>query len=100
MSDQSAILLINATINKEQAAQVPEYLAIITPIFAKNGGQPIARFKVVEQLVGDGPEVATAVKFPSALAIQKILTSDEFKALEVLRNNVFAKLSLSIAIEM
>lgn len=97
MSDQKAILMINAKINKANMADVQTYLSEIMPIFGKNGGQPLARYKTVEDLAGsDSPEMVSIVSFPSTETIKSTIESSEFDALSELRNKAFTKLNLMI----
>jgi uncharacterized protein (DUF1330 family) len=97
MSDQKTVLMINANINKENMAEVQSYLGQIMPIFIKNGGQPVARYKTIQLLAGDeNPEMTAIVEFPDAAAIDAAINSEDFNALAELRARVFTKLNMMI----
>jgi uncharacterized protein (DUF1330 family) len=97
MSDQKALLMINAKVNKANAEEVQSYLGQIMPVFAKNGGKPLVRYKTVQDISGpDSPEMTTIVEFPSDRVINEMVNSDEFTALSELRNRVFSKLNMTI----
>ncbi|MFT4601346.1 MAG: hypothetical protein ACI857_001526 [Arenicella sp.] len=101
MSDTKSILVINAIINKANMAELPAYLGAIGPIFGKNGGSPLGKYKGAEQISGeDGPDIISVMQFPNAEAIKTAVNSDEFKALAELRARVFSKLNLTICEEM
>jgi uncharacterized protein (DUF1330 family) len=77
------------------------YLESIMPVFGKNGGKPIARYKAVEQLMGEqGPEMVALIEFPSRDTIKSMISSNDFKALDDLRQRAFKKLNLIICDEM
>ena len=97
MNDQKAIFVINAKVNKANMQDVQEYLRQIMPIFAKNGGNLIARYKTIQEISGnDSPEMISIVEFQSAEIINKMVDSDDFKALAELRANAFNKLDMMI----
>jgi uncharacterized protein (DUF1330 family) len=101
MNEEKAILVINAIINKENMSELPAYLGGIIPIFMKNEGTPIGRFKTTEQLAGDqGPDMVAIFQFPNAEVIKNLIESKDFKALGVIREKVFSKLNMSICMEM
>ncbi|MFT5822233.1 MAG: hypothetical protein ACI8ZM_003489 [Crocinitomix sp.] len=101
MSQENAILIINAIANKENMAEVQSYLSNIMPVFAKNGGKPIARYKTVENLSGEqSPEMVAIVEFPSADIIREMIQGDDFKSLSESRSKAFTKLNLIISSPM
>lgn len=101
MTDNKALLVINAIVNKENIAEMPTYLGSVMPIFAQNGGKPLGRYKGIEQLTGEqGPEMVALIEFPSAEVIRELVNGDEFKALDELRGRVFSKLNLTICNEL
>ena len=51
MVENKTFLVITAIINKQNIAEVPEYLGSVMQIFGQNGGKPIGRYKTVNALV-------------------------------------------------
>jgi len=101
MSEEKSFLLINATANKDNMADLKTYLGSIMPVFGKNGGKPIGRYRATDQLLGDnGPEMVALIEFPSSEAIKTMVESDDYKALGELRQKAFTKLNLTICGEM
>ncbi len=101
MNDQKAIFVINAKVNKANMQEVHEYLGQIMPLLMKNGGNPIARYKTIQGISGnDGPEMISIVEFQSAELINKMVASDDFKALAELRAKAFSKLDMMICTSM
>ncbi len=97
MNDQKAIFVINAKVNKANMQDVQKYLGQIMPILAKNGGNPIARYKTIQKISGnDNPELISIVEFQSAEIINKLVNSDDFKDLAELRAKAFSKLDMMI----
>ena len=97
MNEQNAVLIINAIINKENMSEVQTYLSSIAPVFDKNGGRPIARYKTLEQLAGEeSPEMIALFEFPSSVAIKEMIEGGDFKALADIRAKAFSKLNLMI----
>lgn len=95
MSENKAVLVINAIVNKENMAEVPGYLGQVMQIFGKNQGKPIGRYKTVEQLLGeDSPEMVAIIEFPSASVIHDMVNGDDFQSLSDLRARVFRKLNM------
>jgi uncharacterized protein (DUF1330 family) len=94
-------LAINAIINKENMSEVPSYLEQVMPIFGKNGGKPVGRFKTVNKLIGDeSPEMVALIEFPDAEVIEQMIEGDDFQALSDLRGRVFKKINMFICEEM
>lgn len=101
MKDSKTLLVINAIVNKENMAEVQSYLGKIMPVFGKNGGKPVARYKTVEQLAGEGsPEMIAIIEFPSADVIKQLLKGDDFTALAESRAKAFTKLNMMICSEI
>ena len=96
-NENKSVLLINATVNKENAAELQNYLNGVMQVFGKNGGKPIARFKTVESLMGDdSPEMTAILEFPNEQVIRDMVNGDDFMALSDIRARVFSKLNLLI----
>ncbi len=101
MNDQKAIFVINTKVNKVNMQEVQEYLGKIGPLLVKNGGNPLARYKTIQEISGnDGPEMISIVEFESAELINKMVDSDDFKALAELRAKAFNKLDMMICTSM
>ncbi|PCJ80050.1 MAG: hypothetical protein COA49_09855 [Bacteroidetes bacterium] len=101
MSEEKAILVINAIVNKENMAEVPVYLENIMPVFAKNGGKPVGRYKTVQQLEGiDSPEMIAIFEFESVDVINTMINGADFTNLSDLRARVFDKLNMVICTEL
>lgn len=97
MSDTSAYFVVTSIPNPGKMEQMQNYASQIMPILIKGGAEPVGRYGVIEQLKGDGgPKSIAIMKFPSAQAIKDALSSDEYKALEDLRNEAFSQVTLMI----
>lgn len=96
-NEKSSVLIINAIVNKENAAELPGYLDGVMQVFGKNGGKPVARFKTVENLLGDEtPEMTAIIEFSNAEVIREIVNGEDFMALSELRARVFSKLNMLV----
>ena len=101
MNEDKAFLIINAIADKENTEAMQAYVGKIGPVFEKNGGKFIAKYKVTEQLAGEqGPEVMAIAEFPNNEAIKEMVNSEDFKALAELRAKAYSKLNLMISSEM
>ena len=101
MPNTKTFLVINAIVNKENMADVKTYLESIMPVFAKNGGKLIVRYKTVEQLKGeDSPEMIGIMEFPNGDTIKQMINREDLLTLTDLRSKAFAKLNTMICDEM
>jgi uncharacterized protein (DUF1330 family) len=90
MENQTTYLIINAVPNHHDLASFQSYLSQIVEIFKKFGGCNMQRFKVQEQIMGQGNIKAIAVfEFPSAEAIREMKNSEDFTNLNELRKKVY-----------
>jgi uncharacterized protein (DUF1330 family) len=97
MSDSTAYLVVTSTTIPGKAEQMQRYASQVMPLMIKAGGEPVARYGVVEHVKGDGgPESIAVVKFPTAQAIKDVLASDELAALAVLRDEAFSRVDQMI----
>ena len=95
MSENKAVLAINAIVNKEYMAELPDYLANVMQVFGKNGGKPVARYKTVEPLIGEqSPEMLAVIEFPNADTIKNMINGEDFQALAEVRARIFTKLNM------
>lgn len=101
MTDSKTHLIINAIVNKENIEELQSYLGKIMPVFAKHGGKPLAKYKTIDQLIGESsPEMIAIIEFPSADVIKQLIKEDDFTALANSRAKAFTKLNLMICTEM
>jgi len=101
MTGIKAILVINAILNKENMTEVQSYLGKIAPVFGKNGGKPIGRYKTVQQMEGtDSPEIIALIEFPNAEVINEMINGEDFNSLAESRAKAFTKLNIMICNEM
>jgi len=97
MEDNKSFLVINAIVNKQNMAELQEYLGSVMQIFGKNGGKPVGRYKTIEQLSGeDSPEMMAIIEFAATGAIKDMVNGKEFMALSEMRSRVFNKLNMMI----
>ena len=95
--EKKSVLIINAIVNKERMAELSTYLGTVMQVFGKNGGKPVARFKTIENLLGDdSPEMTAIIEFPNDEVIKELMESEDFKALADVRARVFSKLNMLI----
>ena len=87
MSDTFVYLVVTSIPNPEKMEQLQKYSSQVMPLLIKGGGEPVARYNVIEQLGGEGgPKVVSITKFPSAQAIKDAFATNEFKALADIRD--------------
>ena len=97
MNDQNAILLVTAKVNKSKMEDVKSYLEQIGPLFAKHGGQPVARYKTIHEIAGEqSPEMISVSEFASVETINEMINSNDFTDLADLRSSAFVKLNMMI----
>ena len=71
MEENKTFLVITAIVNKQNIAEVPEYLGSVMQIFGQNGGKPVGRYKTVNALVGEeSPEMMAVIEFDNAKIIE------------------------------
>ena len=101
MEANKTFLVITAIVNKQNIAEVPEYLGSVMQIFGQNGGKPVGRYKTINSLVGDeSPEMVAMIEFPDAEAIKNMINGKDFMALSEVRERVFKKLNMIICVGM
>lgn len=97
MEESKTYLAITGTINKENMAEVPNYLGQVMQIFSANGGIPVGRYKTIEPLLEDeSPDMMAMIEFPGADVIKEMVAGEEFTSLADLRAKVFSKLNMTI----
>jgi len=101
MNENNPVLVINAIVNKENAAELQDYLARVMKIFGEYGGKPIGRYKTSEFILGEhSPEMIAMIEFPSANVIHELVAGADFQALGELRARVFSQLNMMICERM
>ena len=101
MSENKTFLVMNAIVNKENMAELQDYLSSAMLVFGKNGGKPVGRFKTAEQLLGkDAPEMTAIIEFPDADTVKGMVKGEAFMALSEVRERVFSKLNMMICVGM
>ena len=98
MEGNKTFLVITAIVNKQNIAEVPDYLGSVMQIFGQNGGNPVGRYKTVNSLVGEeSPEMMAVIEFDSPKTIEDMVKGDAFNALAEQRARVFSKLNMIIS---
>lgn len=101
MEDSKTFLVITAIVNKQNIAEVPEYLGGVMKIFGQNGGKPVGRYKTINSLIGeDSPEMMAIIEFDNPETIENMVKGEAFNALAELRARVFSKLNMIISQNM
>ena len=100
-AEQHSYLVINAIVNKENKAELPDYLDKTLQVFKANGGKPIGKYKAIQRLGGEeSPEMIAIIAFPDDQKIKEMMKSKDFKNLGELRSRVFDKLNLVLCSEL
>ncbi|MEP0131884.1 MAG: DUF1330 domain-containing protein [Eudoraea sp.] len=98
MEESKTFLVITAIVNKQNIAEVPEYLGSVMQIFGQNGGKPIGRYKTINALVGEeSPEMMAVIEFDNPKTIENMVTGEAFNSLAEQRARVFSKLNMIIS---
>jgi uncharacterized protein (DUF1330 family) len=98
MEENKTFLVITAIVNKQNIAEVPEYLGSVMQIFGQNGGKPVGRYKTVNALVGEeSPEMMAVIEFDNPKTIEDMVKGEAFNSLAEQRARVFSKLNMIIS---
>ena len=98
MSDQKAILVVTAKVNKENMGDLKTYLDQAGPLTATFGGRGVAKYKTIEVITGEeSPELISVTEFPNKEAITEMVQSKDFTDLAELRTRVFSKLNMIVS---
>ena len=101
MEANKTFLVITAIVNKQNIAEVPEYLGSVMHIFGQNGGKPFGRFKTINSLVGEeSPEMMAVIEFDNPKTIEDMVNGEAFNSLAEQRARVFTKLNMIISQNM
>jgi len=98
MEANKTFLVITAIVDKQNIADVPEYLGSVMQIFGQNGGKPVGRYKTINSLVGDeSPEMMAVIEFDSPKTIENMVNGEAFNSLAEQRARVFSKLNMIVS---
>lgn len=98
MEDNKTFLVITAIVNKQNIAEVPDYLGSVMQIFGQNGGKPVGRYKTINPIIGEeSPEMLAVIEFASPKIIEDLVKGETFNALAEQRARVFSKLNMIIS---
>ena len=101
MEVSKTFLVISAIVNKQNIAEVPEYLGSVMKIFGQNGGKPVGRYKTIKALLGEeSPEMMAVIEFENPETIEDMVKGEAFNALAEKRARVFTKLNMIISQSM
>ena len=101
MTDTSAFLIISAIPNPEKMEQVQSYLSQIMPVLVSGGGKPLGRYRVTNQVVGEGgPKMMALLEYPDEKSITDMVNDEAFVALADLRSEAFLQLNLMVSSPM
>lgn len=101
MEANKTFLVITAIVNKENMAEVAEYLGSVMQIFKQNGSKQVARYKTVNSLVGkESPEMMAVIEFDSPKTIENMVNGEAFNVLSEQKTRVFTKLNMIISQQM
>ena len=101
MEAKKTFLVITAIVNKQNIAEVPEYLGSVMQIFGQNGGKPLGRYKTINSLLGEeSPEMMAVIEFDSPNIIKDMVNGEAFTSLAEQRARVFTKLNMIISQNM
>ena len=90
MAENTTFLIINAVPNTDDMPSFQAYLTQIIGVFTKFGGSGMQRWKTTEQVMGQGGiKTIAVVEFPSPQSIKDMLASEEFNALNELRQKAY-----------
>jgi uncharacterized protein (DUF1330 family) len=101
MSDTPAFLIITAIPNPDKMEVVQAYLSKIMPVLMAGGGKPVGRYRVTNQIVGEGgPEMMALLEFSDEKSIADMVEGEAFTALADLREEAFLQLNLMVSSPM
>src|SRR5210317_929036 len=101
MEKNKTFLVITAKVNKQNIAEVPNYLGSVMQIFGQNGGKPVGRYKTVNSLVGEeSPEMMAVIEFDNPKIVEDMVKGEAFSSLAEQRTRVFTKLNMIISQNM
>lgn len=101
MTDSPTFLIITAIPNPEKMEAVQAYLSQIMPVLVAAGGKPVGRYRVTNQLVGEGgPKMMALLEYSDEKSITDMIDSEAFTALADLRGDAFLQLDLMVSSPM
>ena len=101
MKKSKTYLIITAIVDKQNIAELPEYLGSVMQIFTQNGGNPVGRYKTINPVVGEAsPEMMAVIEFSNPKIVEDLVKGEAFNALAEQRSRVFTKLNMIICQSM
>ena len=101
MTETTTFLIITAIPNPDKMESVQAYLSQIMPVLMAGGGQPVGRYRVTNQLIGeDGPKMMTLLEYPDEKSITNLVDGEAFASLAALREEAFLQINLMVSSPM
>jgi uncharacterized protein (DUF1330 family) len=101
MTDTPAFLIITAIPNPEKMEAVQSYLSQIMPVLVAGGGKPVGRYRVTNQVIGEGgPNMMALLECSDEKSITDMVDGEAFTALADLREQAFLQLNLMVSSPM
>jgi len=101
MTDTPAFLIITAIPNPEKMEAVQSYLSQIMPVLVAGGGKPVGRYRVTNQVIGEGgPKMMALLEYLDEKSITDMVDGEAFTALADLREQAFLHLNLMVSSPM
>jgi uncharacterized protein (DUF1330 family) len=92
-ADNNIYLIVSAIPNPNDVFSYNSYVFQIAGIFNLYGAVNVNRYRTIEQILGTSGVQTTAIfTFPSIQAIKDMMASNEFNALNDLREKAFSKM--------
>ncbi|MEO1449448.1 MAG: DUF1330 domain-containing protein [Bacteroidota bacterium] len=99
MNKEKAVMIVIARINPAGEAALKAYLEGAGPLFKAAGGQPVNKYKLAKQIVGENTmSLVSIMEFPSQEALEGVFASDAYKALLPHRDQAFSKLEVFVSL--
>ena len=93
----AATLIITASPNPEKGEAAQQYIGQALPMLIAAGGENLRRARVIKPVIGEAKFSATLIMdFPSADAIERMFSSDEYAAISPLREEGFFEMNILI----
>jgi uncharacterized protein (DUF1330 family) len=91
--DKNIYLIVSAIPNSNDVFSYNSYVFQIAGVFNLYGAVNVNRYRTIEQIMGNSGAQTTAIfTFPNVQAIKDMMASEEFNALNELREKAFSKM--------
>lgn len=98
MNQENVIMIVTAQINPNEKEALDEYLKKSGSIFKNAGGEPVHKYKIAGQIVGNNSmDLVSIMEFPSHDALKDVFEGDEYQKLLPLREKGFLKLEVYLS---